>query len=278
MPLLHRQQRHLGPFAGDVAGRDDAWQCQLGHETDPHRAGRREERSRTSRRAAPAGSRRRRFQAPGRGGSSRLRSTLSRTAAPARLAATGRRRFRRRPLRPASAARRCARRPRGPGDGERGRGRFPPPARLERSGRRGRAVQRRRLRHRVDETGAADAGRLAVSDHLQFDRVFPDPNDLDSTVCGTHAAPDLGGLERRACRRRRADETFGRSERDLAVRADVDEEAQALARVIPVREQTCDDVAADVRAEGGEDRRAGARVQPQSEPPRRACPDTRALP
>ncbi len=60
-------------------------------------------------------------------------------------------------------------------------------------------------------------------------------------------------------RRGRADEPLGRAERDLAVRADVDEEPQPLVARHPGREQAGDDVAADVGAERGEDGRPRAR-------------------
>src|SRR6185312_7512376 len=82
---------------------------------------------------------------------------------------------------------------------------------------------------------------------------------------GAHAALDLGGLERGPGGRGRADDPVLGAERDLRVRADVDEEADPAVAGEAGREHPGDDVAAHVRAQGGEGEGGGARVQVHAE-------------
>ncbi len=115
------------------------------------------------------------------------------------------------------------------------------------------------LGHGVDQAGAADADGLDLADHAQVERAAVDLDDLDGAVGGAHAAADLRRLEGRTGRRRRREDALLAAERDLAVRADVDEQAQPLVAVHAGREQAGHDVAADVRAERRE--HAGGRVR-----------------
>ncbi len=84
---------------------------------------------------------------------------------------------------------------------------------------------------------------------------------LDRALGGAHAAPDLGRLEGRAGRRRGRDHALLRAERDLGVRADVDEEPHPAVAGEAGREHARDDVAAHVGAERGEGVGRRARVQ-----------------
>ena len=88
-----------------------------------------------------------------------------------------------------------------------------------------------------------------------------DPHDFDGSLRRPHATGDLRGLERRTGWCGCADEALGGAERDLAVRAHVDEEAKSLVARHPAREEAGDDVAAHVGAERREDVRSCARVQ-----------------
>ena len=121
------------------------------------------------------------------------------------------------------------------------------------------------LRHGVDQAGAADADGLDVADHAQVERAAVDLDDLDGAVGGAHAAADLRRLERRAGRRRRREDALLAAERDLAVRADVDEQAQPLVAVHAGREQAGHDVAADVGAERREHHGGRLRVDGDAE-------------
>ena len=123
----------------------------------------------------------------------------------------------------------------------------------------------RELGHRVDEAGPAQPHRRRVPDHLELENVVSDPDHLDRSVGGPHAATDLRRLERRAGRCRRAEQPLRRTERDLAVGAHVDEQAQAAVAGHPGGEQSRHDVAADVRAERGEHDRACVRMDRQPE-------------
>ena len=104
-----------------------------------------------------------------------------------------------------------------------------------------------------------------VSDHRQLDLAVDDLHAFDRAVGGTHAAADLRRLERRAGRRRRRQRTGRRAEHDLGVRADVDEEAQALVERQPGGEDAGHDVGPDVGAEGREEHGRGALVHAHAE-------------
>ena len=116
------------------------------------------------------------------------------------------------------------------------------------------------LGDRVDEPRPADPYRLDVPDHVQRDAIVGrDLDAFDRALRRPHPAPDLRRLERRPGRRRGRDHALVRAERDLAVRADVDEQPQTT---VP-RQTGCqhpgDDVPSDVRAERREhERRAPA--------------------
>ena len=107
--------------------------------------------------------------------------------------------------------------------------------------------------------------RLDVADHAELDVVVADLDDLDRAVGGPHAAADRAALERRAGRRRGREDPVAVAEHDLAVGADVDEQPGALVAVHAGGEHAGDDVAADVRAERGEERGPGPRVQREAE-------------
>ena len=79
-------------------------------------------------------------------------------------------------------------------------------------------------------------------------------------VGGAHAAADLRGLERRPGRRGGGHDAVLVAERDLRVRADVDEQPQALVAREAGGEHARDDVAADVGAQRRERERRRARV------------------
>ena len=96
------------------------------------------------------------------------------------------------------------------------------------------------------------------------DAVVVDAHGLDRARRGAHAAADLGRLEGRAGGRGRRQQAVARAEGDLAVRADVDEQAQPAVALQAAGQQARDDVAADVGAERRQDAwpaRAGARAR-----------------
>ena len=105
--------------------------------------------------------------------------------------------------------------------------------------------------------------RLDVADHLERQLIAVDSDAFDRAVGGAHPALDLRGLERRSSRRRGGQHPLGRAERDLAVRADVDEQAQPAVARQAGREHPGDDVAADVGAERGEHERRRPGVRPR---------------
>ena len=97
------------------------------------------------------------------------------------------------------------------------------------------------------------------------DLVVGDAHGLDRAVGGAHAAADLRGLEGRPGGRGGREQALDVAERDLAVRADVDEQPQPLVARHAGGQQARDDVAADVRAERREDVRVRARVHGDAE-------------
>ena len=260
--LLRREQDHLRALARDVAGRDDPRQRELRHEADADGAGGREVRAERAgqQHLLDVGDLRRR--APRRAAPSRSRSRPSRTAARARRAARGRRRPRGRPARRAQCehedalavdARRGARRARGcelgrvlVGDEAAG---VVEQAALD------------ELRDGVDEPRAADAERRRR-------RRSRRASTSSSLMRTTSIAPSAARMPQRICAASKAgpggrggrEQPLGAAERDLAVRADVDEQAQPLVAGHARRQQARDDVAADVRAERREDVRVRARV------------------
>ena len=104
-----------------------------------------------------------------------------------------------------------------------------------------------------------------VADHAEHDLVVLDAHGLDRAVGGAHAAADLRRLEGRPGGRGRGEQPLGVAERDLAVRADVDEQPQPLVARHARGQQARDDVAADVGAERREDVRVRARVHGDAE-------------
>ena len=88
---------------------------------------------------------------------------------------------------------------------------------------------------------------------------------LDRAVGRAHAAADLRRLEGRAGGRRGGDHAVLVAQRDLRVRADVDEQPQALVARQPRGEDPRDDVAADVGAERREREGGRARVHGDAE-------------
>ena len=117
----------------------------------------------------------------------------------------------------------------------------------------------------VDEARAAEPDRLHVADHRQLDLAVDDLHAFDRPVGSTHAAADLRRFERRAGRRGRRQRAGGRPEHDLGVRADVDEEPQALVERQPGGEDAGHDVGPDVGAEGREEHGRSALVHPHAE-------------
>ena len=89
--------------------------------------------------------------------------------------------------------------------------------------------------------------------------------DLDRAVGGAHAAADRAALERRPGRRRGRQDPLAVAEHDLAVGADVDEQPDPLVAVHAGGEHAGDDVAADVGAEGREQRHPRARVEREAD-------------
>ena len=121
------------------------------------------------------------------------------------------------------------------------------------------------LGDRVDEARAAHADRFGVADHLERQPSPSIAHALDRAVGGAHPAPDLGGLERRAGRRRAREHALAGAQRDLAVGADVDEQPQATVARESGGQHPGDDVAADVGAEGGKHEGRRARMHRDAE-------------
>ena len=90
-------------------------------------------------------------------------------------------------------------------------------------------------------------------------------HDLDGAVGRAHAAADLRGLEGRPGRRGGGQDAVARAEGDLAVGADVDEQAQPAVALQAAGEQAGHDVAADVGAERRQHRGRRARVDAHAE-------------
>ena len=114
--------------------------------------------------------------------------------------------------------------------------------------------------HRVHQAGAAQALRFGVADHLEAQFVRGHGDDLDGAVGGPHPALDRGALERGPGRGGRGQQPVPVAQDDLAVGADVDEQAHPGVPVHPAGQQPGRDVAADVGAERGEHHRAAPRV------------------
>ena len=121
------------------------------------------------------------------------------------------------------------------------------------------------LGDRVDEARPAHADRLDVSDHLEVEPVGVDRDALDGSVGGSHAAFDLGRLERRAGGGGRREHAVDGPQRDLAVGADVDEQPQPPVARQAGGEHAGDDVAPDVGAQRREHVRRRPRVHVDAE-------------
>ena len=121
------------------------------------------------------------------------------------------------------------------------------------------------LGHRVDEAGSAEPDRCDIADDADPHATVVDGDRLDRSRCGAHAVADGRGLEGGPGWCSRGHEALAVADHDLAVGADVDEQAQSLVTVHPGRQGARDDVAADVGAEGGEDDRTRMRVQCHTE-------------
>ena len=117
----------------------------------------------------------------------------------------------------------------------------------------------------VDETGAGQPDRGDVADDLQQHVLVADLHALDRARGGPHPAADGRALERRPGGRGRREQAVARGEQDLAVRADVDEQPDPPVAVHPRRERARDDVAADVGAQRREHVRPGPRVHGDAE-------------
>ena len=114
---------------------------------------------------------------------------------------------------------------------------------------------------RVDQAGAAQArgGGVADDGELEF-AVAGDLDRLDGAVGGAHAAADGGALEGGAGRSGGGEQPVAAAEDDLAVGADVDEQADARVAVHAAGQQAGGDVAAHVGAERRKDHGAGLRM------------------
>ena len=121
------------------------------------------------------------------------------------------------------------------------------------------------LGDRVDQTGAAQALCLDVADHLAGDVVVAHLDHLDGAVGRAHAALDRPALEGRTGGCGGRQDALAVAEHDLAVGADVDEETKPLVPVHPRGQHPGHDVAADVRAECGQQHRAGPRMHGDAE-------------
>ncbi len=93
---------------------------------------------------------------------------------------------------------------------------------------------------------------MPVADGAQLDRIFRDSHLFDRPRDGTHATGDLGPLERGAGGRRGGDGPAVGSKGNLTVCPDVDEQAQLGFSRPRGRQQAGNDIAADVRPQGGE--------------------------
>ena len=105
------------------------------------------------------------------------------------------------------------------------------------------------LRDGIDEAGATQSGGFDIADDVDEQLVPFYADGLDRAVRGAHPTPDLRGLEGRAGGSRGGEQSVGVAEHDLAVGADVDEQAQSAVPVHAGGEYAGDDVAADVRAQ-----------------------------
>ena len=246
-----REQRHLGALAGDVAGRDDPRQRELG--TSPIRTALAARgTSRRSRQAAPAGYRPRRSRTPRRAAASPVAiaafaNCSSRTSRWDRYTAPSSRPLRfqwRTKIRSPSSASEAAARS---GSGSEPLDRDEAAGRVEQA--RGPArPRRRRTRSRTGRRGS-------VADDVQLDRVRPIRTTsiapwaarIPHWIYAASNAGPAGAAVQRA---------LAEPSDDLAVGTDVDEEAQAAVTGHPRREPRRD-VAADVGAERGEDGGAG---------------------
>ena len=262
--LLGREQDHLRALARDVPGSDDARQRELGHEPDAHGAGRREIR-------------------PERSGQQHLLDVgdlhaelLDEQGPAGRDRGLGELELAHVALRQVDRALGIARLAR-PGE-------YEDPLALDcDQALRQHGVQLGRglvgdeapgvveqaaldeLRDGIDEPRAADSEWCAVADHAEHDLVAGDAHRLDRAVGGPHAAADLRRLEGRPGGCGGGEQPLGVAERDLTVRADVDEQAQPLVAGHAGGQQARDDVAADVRAECREDVRVRPRVHGDAE-------------
>ena len=103
------------------------------------------------------------------------------------------------------------------------------------------------LRNRINEARPADPlWRNVAADHLQL-HVVGQCHALDGAVGGPHATADLAALERGSGGSRRAKHALRRAEHDLAVGADVDEDAQFVLTREAGGNHAGDDVGAHVR-------------------------------
>ncbi len=116
------------------------------------------------------------------------------------------------------------------------------------------AAHAREFGDHVHQTRSAQADRRLATDDLKVQALVVDGHDLDGPGGCAHAAGDGRCLERRAGGSGRTDESLAVGEDDLAVGADVDEQAQPLVAVHSGRQRTRDDVTTHVGAQRGEDR------------------------
>ena len=113
-------------------------------------------------------------------------------------------------------------------------------------------AREQQLGHGVDKAGTADAlGRHIAADDLKLDAVA-ELDALDRAHRRAHAAFDLAAFEGGTGGRCGGKRALGAAEDDLAVRPDVDEDADPVFARDARRQHAGHDVGADVRAERGQ--------------------------
>ena len=261
--LAVAERDHLRALAGDVAGRHDPRQREPRHEPDAHRAGGREVGRRRSRPAAPAGCRdgstpsSREQDLPARRDRGLGELQLAHVALGevdrlgGVLAAPGSTKTRSSPIfvsRSASAG--CSSAASSSG--------MKRPEWSSRPARTSSATQSTRPEPQMP-TGSASPMTCSSSSSpsMRTPSIAPSAARIPQRICAASNAGPAGAAvaSTRSCA----------AERDLAVRADVDEQAQAPVARQPGREQAGDDVAADVGAERREHERGRARVHGDAE-------------